>query len=256
MAALEIIQIPCLTDNYGVLIHEPETGETASIDAPDAEVLRSALEARNWRLTQIFVTHHHADHTAGILPLKAKYGCAVTGPEAELQRVPGIDKAVDEKTPLSFAGYNVRVIETPGHTLGHVSYFLPDAHVAFTGDTLFALGCGRIFEGTAELMWGSLQKLMSLPDDTRIYCGHEYTLSNGRFALAIEPENEALKARMKEIEGLRAVNKPTLPTMLGIEKATNPFLRTDSNAIRARLGLKGRPDWQVFERLRELKNKA
>ena len=193
MRTLETILIPCLTDNYGVLVHAPATGETASIDAPDAAPLRAALEARGWKLTTIFVTHHHNDHTAGIAALKQHYACHVIGPEGEGGRIAGLDQMVGEKSPLSFAGLNVRVIETPGHTLGHISYYIPDAHMAFTADTLFALGCGRIFEGDPEMMWHSLKKIAALPDDTTIYCGHEYTLGNGRFALTVEPKTKPLR---------------------------------------------------------------
>lgn len=254
-STLEIVLIPCLTDNYGVIIHAPGSGQTASIDAPDGAALRAALEARDWPLHTIFTTHHHADHTGGIAALKAHYGCQVIGPETEADRIPGIDRTVTEKAPLTFDGLTVRVIETPGHTLGHVSYHFPDAKLAFTGDTLFALGCGRIFEGDPEMMWNSMQKLAALPNDTTVYCGHEYTLSNGRFALSVEPENEALVTRMAEIESLRAGGMPTLPTTIEAEKATNPFLRTHSTKIRARLGMQGRHDWQIFGRLRDMKNK-
>ncbi len=256
MQALEIVQIPCLSDNYCVLVHAPDTGETAAIDAPDDEVITAALKQRGWRLSQIFTTHHHSDHTNGNLALKAHSGCAITGPEAEAERIPGLTQAVSAKTPLTFAGYSVRVIETPGHTLGHVTYYWPDLKTAFTGDTLFALGCGRIFEGDATMMWASLQKIAALPDDTIIYCGHEYTLANGRFALTVEPENDALKLRMAEIESLRAAGRPALPTTIGAEKRTNPFLRAASCHIRARLGMHGAPDWQIFGRLRDLKNKT
>ena len=256
MRPLETVLIPCLTDNYGVLIHAPDTGETASVDAPDAAPLQAALDARGWKLSTIFVTHHHNDHTAGIPALKQRYGCRVIGPEAEAARITGLDQLVNEKTPLTFGGFNVRVIETPGHTLGHVSYYIPDAKLAFTADTLFALGCGRLFEGDPEMMWHSLNKIAALPDDTTIFCGHEYTLGNGRFALTVEPENIALVARMKDIEALRAKGAPTVPTTIAIEKATNPFLRAAVPAIRARLGMQGKPDWQVFGQLREMKNKA
>lgn len=256
MTQLTFLQIPCLADNYAVIVHAPQSGETLLIDAPDAAAIQAALDQRGWRLSHLFVTHHHTDHTAGVVALKGKYGCSVTGPEGEADRIPLIDQAVSEKSALKFAGMDVRVIETPGHTLGHIAYVIPDAKVAFTGDTLFSLGCGRIFEGDAESMWGALQKLMALPGETQIYCGHEYTAANGRFASSVEPENEALQARIREVETLRGQGKPTLPTSLAAEKATNPFLRTNSAAIRARLGLQNAPDWQVFARLRELKNKA
>lgn len=257
MTNFEIALVPCLNDNYGVLVHAPGAGgATLAIDAPDAAALTAALEQRGWNLTDIFITHHHADHTGGIAALKERFSCRVTGPAGEADRIAGLDRIVGEKTPLDFAGQDVRVIETPGHTLGHIVYHFPGDDLAFTGDTLFAMGCGRIFEGDPESMWAGLEKLLALPDATTIYCGHEYTLANGRFALTVEPENEALKMRMAHVTALRAENKPTLPTTLAEEKATNPFLRTQSSAIRARLGLERAPDWAVFARLRELKNKA
>ncbi len=256
MHAVHIEQIRCLTDNYCVILHAPETGETAAIDAPDAKAIQTALDARGWRLSDIFVTHHHADHTGGIMALKGHYACRITGPDAEAERIPGLDRAVTEGTPLQFAGHAIHVLATPGHTLGHLSYHIPSLNVAFTGNTLFALGCGRLFEGDAALMWASLQKIRALPSDTAIYCGHEYTLANGRFALSVEPENDALKSRMIAVEAKRAAGQPTLPTSISLERATNPFLRPHSSAIRARLGLGGAPDANVFARLRELKNKA
>jgi hydroxyacylglutathione hydrolase len=255
MAPFEIVQIPCLSDNYCVLLHAPDTGETAAIDAPDAEPIKAALSVRNWRLARIFTTHHHNDHTAGNLSLKGHYGCAITGPEAEADRIPGITAATSERSGATFAGRPIVVLDTPGHTLGHVSYYFPTEATAFTGDTLFSLGCGRIFEGDARTMHASLEKIAKLPGETKIYCGHEYTVSNGRFARGVEPENAALAARWTEIEALRAAGKSTLPTTIAGERATNPFLRTHSPAIRARLGLDRADDWQVFARLRELKNR-
>ncbi len=256
MQTLEIALIPCLTDNYATLIHAPDSGKTLVVDAPDAAAIKSALAARSWRLTHILVTHHHHDHTGGVAALKAHFGCHVFGPAIEAERVPGIDRDLSEGAHVDFSGEKIQVLSTPGHTLGHLSYYLPEQKLVFTGDTLFSLGCGRIFEGDAETMWGSLQKLARLPDDTAVCCGHEYTLANGRFALTIEPENEVLRRRMKDVETLRSEGLPTLPTTIGLEKATNPFLRPASRAIRARLGLEGMPDWRVFQRLRELKNKA
>lgn len=256
MPQSNIVLVPCLADNYCVLVHAPSTGATVAIDAPHAEPIKSALAARGWRLTDIFVTHHHNDHTGGCQALKDFYGCRITGPDLEADRIPGLSRSVGEATLLSFDGQDVRVLETPGHTLGHVSYYFPQLRAAFTGDTLFALGCGRVFESEPAVMFASLQKIAALPDDTAIYCGHEYTLSNARFAAAIEPENQALAARVADITAKRAAGEPTLPTTIALEKATNPFLRTHSASIRARLGLEGAPDWQVFARLRELKNKA
>ena len=256
MSPVNLILVPCLSDNYCVLLNAPGSGETIIIDAPAAEPVIAALDANGWRLNRILVTHHHNDHTAGCLALKARYNCEIIGPEAEADRIPGLTQAVSEGAKLQFDGHDVQVLETPGHTLGHVSYYFPHLKTVFTGDTLFALGCGRIFEGDAQLMYTSLQKIAALPDDTDVYCGHEYTLANSRFALNIEPENETLAARAKSVEASRAAGKPTVPTSIGTEKATNPFLRPQSPAIRARLGLPGAPDWQVFSRLRELKNKA
>lgn len=257
MGAFQIVLVPCLTDNYCVLLHDADTGLTAAIDAPQASAIKTAISERGWRLNEILVTHHHTDHTGGIAELTAFYGCGVTGPEAESDRIPGLTRGVAEGVKLEFAGHPIVVLDTPGHTLGHVTYYFPQDGIAFTGDTLFSLGCGRIFEGNAEMMWQSLEKIAALPDDTQIYCGHEYTLSNGRFAITIEPENEALKARFKEVEDLRSAGQPTVPTTLAREKATNPFLRPSARAIRARIGmLYGVPEWQVFQRLRQLKNKA
>jgi len=256
MGALQIVLLPCLADNYCVLLHEPDSGQTAAIDAPDAGAIRAALNARNWRLNHLFITHHHTDHTAGIPDLKGHYGASVTGPEAEADRIPGLTRGVNGASRLEFAGHPIHVIETPGHTLGHVTYYFPEDALAFTGDTLFSLGCGRIFEGDPQTMWNSVSKIAALPDDTRIYCGHEYTLGNGRFALNVEPENAALAARVAEVEALRAGGEPTIPTTVKAEKAANPFLRPHSRMMRARLGLEGAPDWEVFAHLRQLKNKA
>jgi hydroxyacylglutathione hydrolase len=256
MKPFEISLVPCLTDNYAVLIHASASGETLTVDAPETSAISAALAQRSWRLTHILVTHHHNDHTGGIAGLKAHYGCNVYGSAIESERIPGLDLELSESSKLTFAGEEIRVLETPGHTLGHVTYHLPGQKLAFTGDTLFSLGCGRIFEGDAETMWHSLQKIARLPDDTAVCCGHEYTLANGRFALSVEPENEFLKRRMVDVERLRSEGAPTLPTTIALEKATNPFLRPASANIRARLGLQGMPDWRVFQRLRELKNKA
>lgn len=256
MSSLQIHLIPCLADNYAVAIHNAAQGETVLVDAPDGDTIKAFLQARGLRPTELLITHHHNDHTAGCQALKDFFGCGVTGPESEGERIAGLTRSVGEGTQFEAAGLGIRVLATPGHTLGHVTYHLPDAGIAFTGDTLFVLGCGRIFEGDAQMMFASLQKIAALPDDTLVYCGHEYTLANARFALSIEPENTTLAERVREIEAKRARGEPTLPTTIGLEKATNPFLRPQSRAIRARLGMEGLPDWQVFARLRELKNKS
>ena len=256
MPKLDVHQFPCLSDNYGVLIHDAERELTASIDAPDAGTVAAALKEKGWRLTHILTTHHHGDHTAGNLALKADTRCTIIGPRAEAAKVPGIDKPVGEGDTFEFGGFEVRVLDTPGHTAGHITYWLPSAGIAFVGDTLFAIGCGRVIEGNAQMMWNSLRKLMALPKDTTIYCGHEYTQANARFALTIEPENEALQKRAKEVDELRAAGKPTLPTKLGLELETNPFLRPSSPAIQKRLGMVGKPEWQIFGEIRERKNRS
>jgi hydroxyacylglutathione hydrolase len=256
MAALQVHQFPCLSDNYGVLIHDAERKLTASIDAPDAGTVAAALKEKGWRLTHILTTHHHGDHTGGNLALKGETKCTIIGPRGEAAKVPGIDKAVGEGDTFSFGGYEVRVLDTPGHTAGHITYWLPSAGIAFVGDTLFAIGCGRVIEGNAQMMWSSLQKLMELPKETTVYCGHEYTQANAKFALTVEPENEALQKRAKEVDGLRAAGKPTLPTKIGLELETNPFLRPASPAIQKRLGMAGKPEWQIFGEIRERKNRS
>ena len=254
--ALEIHQFPCLSDNFGVLIHDTDRGVTSAIDAPNADAVRKALATRGWKLSYIFTTHHHADHTDGNLALKAESGCVIIGPKAEAAKIPGIDTQVSEGSAFRLGSYQVQVLDTPGHTNGHISYHIPAANVAFVGDTLFALGCGRVIEGKMEMMWGSLAKLAALSGNTQIYCGHEYTLANAKFALTIEPENAALVARAAEVDALRKAGKATLPTRIDVELATNPFLRVKSSAIRQRLGLETAPDWKVFAEVRERKNKA
>ena len=256
MTSIEIHQFPCLKDNYGVLVHDAKAGVTASVDAPDAGAVMAALGEKGWRLTHILATHHHGDHVGGNLELKAETGCIIIGPEAEAARIPGLDVAVGEGDKVQFGGSVLHVLDTPGHTLGHITYWIPAEKTAFAGDTLFALGCGRVFEGNAEMMWHSLQKIARLPPETMIYAGHEYTLANARFCLTIEPNNRALQVRAKEIEALRAEGKPTLPTQLAVELATNVFLRPQSLEIRSRLGLGASADWRVFAEIRELKNKA
>jgi hydroxyacylglutathione hydrolase len=254
MAKLEIHQFPCLSDNYGVLIRDGDV--VASIDAPDAKTVAAALKQKGWRLTHILTTHHHGDHTAGNLPLKSETRCTIIGPRAEAAKVPGIDKQVGEGDTFAFGSHEVGVLDTPGHTAGHITYVIPAAGVAFVGDTLFAIGCGRVIEGNAQTMWQSLKKLMALPKETVVYCGHEYTQANARFALSIEPENVALQKRAREVDDLRAAGKPTLPTNMGIELETNPFLRAHVAAIQKRLGMAGKPEWQVFGEIRERKNRS
>ena len=252
--ALMIEQFTCRSDNFGVLIHDPEAAVTASIDAPEFGPIKDRLARRHWDLTDIFNTHHHGDHVEANLPLKQAYQCAITGPAAEADRIPGIDRQVKQGDAFMFGAFEVKVIETPGHTLGHISYFIPAAKVAFTADTLFALGCGRVFEGTPAMMWASLEKLLALPDDTTVYCGHEYTQANARFALTIEPENAELVARAQEIDRLRAAGKATLPTTIALEKRTNPFLRVNEPGIRRTLGMENATPAEVFGEIRKRKD--
>jgi hydroxyacylglutathione hydrolase len=225
---LQFHLFPCLSDNYGVLVHCPDSGATASIDAPEAAAVEKALGETGWTLTHILITHHHHDHVGGVAELKRKWNCEVIGNADEPHGLPGLTGTVTPGGTYDFAGHQARIIATPGHTLGHITWHFADDRVAFAGDTLFTLGCGRVFEGTMEQMWSSMQKLAALPPETVVYCGHEYTLSNGRFALSVEPDNAALKARMKEIEALRAAGKPTVPTTVAQELETNPFLRAGS----------------------------
>jgi hydroxyacylglutathione hydrolase len=253
--AAQTYLFPCLKDNFGVLLHDPESGATAAIDAPEAEPVEAALKKTGWRLTDILVTHHHADHTAGIGPLKAHHKCRIVAPKNEAQRISRVDEKVGEGDIVRVGSLEGRVIETPGHTAGHVSYFFPADKLAFVGDTLFSIGCGRVIEGTPEMMWQSLLKLRSLPDDTRFYCGHEYTDANIRFAKTIEPNNKALAARAAEVAQQLAAGKPTVPITIGAEKTENPFLRADVPEVAKAVGLAESPPWKVFAEIRERKNR-
>jgi hydroxyacylglutathione hydrolase len=255
MAKLLIEQFMCRSDNFGVLIHDPDTGETASIDAPEEEPIRQKLNELGWPLTHILTTHRHADHVEGNVNLKQRFGATIIGPAAEADRIPGIDRTVGDGDVFAFAGRDVHVIATPGHTSGHVCYHIPQDGLLFAADTLFALGCGRLFEGSADDMWTSLRKLMALPDETTVYCGHEYTLSNARFAVTVDPDNAGLAGRLEEIERLRADGRPTLPTTLGLEKTTNPFLRPDDAGIRRTLGMEDATDTEVFAEIRKRKDR-
>jgi hydroxyacylglutathione hydrolase len=255
MSQLQIHQFPTRSDNFGVLIHDPKTEATASIDAPDAEELLAALHEKGWTLTHILVTHHHHDHTAGNSIVKRMTGCTIIGPAKEAGSIPGLDVEVKEGDIVELGGAKGRVIETPGHTKGHVSYFFPDDGIVFVGDTLFSVGCGKLLEGDARMMWHSLQKLMALPPETQLYCGHEYTRANTKFALTVEPGNAALQARAVEAEELAKKRQPALPTTIGRELATNPFLRASSPEIQKRLGMEGRELWEVFGETRRRKDK-
>ena len=225
---LEIARIPVLSDNYVWLAHEPGSGETAVIDPAVAEPVLAEAEARGWRITQIWNTHWHPDHTGGNAAIKAATGALVTGPAAEAARIPTLDRQVGEGDRVGLGAVEAEVLEVPAHTAGHIAFHLPSEQVVFVGDTLFAMGCGRLFEGTAEQMHSNLQRLAALPPATRAYCAHEYTLSNARFAVTVEPGNQALSKRLAEVEAERAAGGATVPTTIALERATNPFMRASS----------------------------
>ena len=254
--AAEIRLFPCLTDNFGYLIHDPETKATASIDAPEAGPIVKALEREGWRLTDILITHHHHDHVGGVAELKQKYRCRVVAPHDKSTKIADVDLRAAQGAVVKVGNLLARVLETPGHTLDHISYVFDNEKALFAADTLFSIGCGRVFEGTYPMMWESLLKLRALPDDFKLYCGHEYTAANVRFALTIEPDNPALKERAEEVKRLRAENKPTVPTLLGQEKKANVFLRADEPSVAASVRMKDRGAAEVFGELRERKNKS
>ena len=228
--ALEIVRIPVLSDNYVWLVHEPESGETMAVDPAVAEPVLDEAQARGWTITQIWNTHWHPDHTGGNAAIKKATGCTITGPAAEAERIPTLDRKVAEGDSVSLGKVNAQVLDVPAHTAGHIAFHFPTERVAFVGDTLFAMGCGRLFEGTAEQMYSNMRKLEALGDETRIYCAHEYTQSNGRFALTVEPDNSALVSRMEKVNAMREAGEPTVPTTIALERATNPFMRAASVA--------------------------
>ena len=252
---MKIFQFPCREDNYGVILSDPQTGLVVSIDAPEEEPIADVLEDKRLKLTHILTTHHHGDHVAANSALKSEHGCEIIGPKKEEAKIPGIDKSVDHGDSFELEGQRIEVIGTPGHTLGQIAYYFVDQKAVFAADALFALGCGRIFEGDAAMMHLAMQRLATLPDDTKVYAGHEYTLSNARFAVTVDPENKALIDRAKEIEFLRDEGKPTLPTTIGIEKETNPFLRAHDPKIRAHLGMENAEDVDVFAEIRARKDR-
>ncbi|HWU03464.1 MAG TPA: hydroxyacylglutathione hydrolase [Novosphingobium sp.] len=248
---LEIHQFPCLTDNYGFLLHDDASGETVAIDTPDAaEYLRQAA-AKGWTITQIWNTHWHKDHAGGNAELKAATGCRITAPAGDAARIEGVDRTVDQGDTVAIGAFQADVLNVGGHTLGHVAYHLPEAEVAFVGDSLFALGCGRMFEGTAPQFWASLQRLKALPAATRLYCAHEYTQANARFALHADPDNAELLAYAAQVDQARAIGQATVPFPLSRELVCNPFLRADEPSVQARWG---QDAISTFAALREAKN--
>jgi len=251
---LEIIQLPVLNDNYIYLIHDSVSKETAVVDPAIAQPVLDTLEQKNWSLTYILNTHHHFDHVGANLELKQKTNCQILASKVDQSRIPGIDRALEHGDQIQLGMHTAKIISTPGHTLGHIVYHFADENALFCGDTLFSMGCGRLFEGSAEQMWQSLQQLKALPKQTRIYCAHEYTQANGEFALSLEPNNQQLKLRIKQVEQLRAQNKSTIPSTLEQELASNPFLREDSPELQQSIQMTGQAVEKVFKKIRELKD--
>ncbi len=255
MTELDIRIVPVLNDNYVYLLHDPETDACAAVDPAVAEPVLRALDSEGWNLTHILCTHHHMDHIGGNLEVKQTTGCAIVGAKADAARIPGIDIEVSEDDTIAIGNQSARVLEVPGHTSGHIAYWVEGSAALFCGDALFSLGCGRLFEGTPEQMWSGLLKLRGLPGGTRVYCGHEYTNSNADFALSIDPDNGALKKRADEVLALREAGKPSIPSTIEEEKAINPFLRADDPAIQEAVGLAGRDPVSVFAEVRRRKDR-
>jgi hydroxyacylglutathione hydrolase len=249
---LEVHQFACLSDNYGFLLHDPASSETACIDTPDAEAYLREADAKGWRITQIWNTHWHPDHAGGNAAIKAATGCRITAPAVDAPKIAGVDRAVNDGDTVALGGSSATVIDVGGHTMGHIAYHLPAAGIAFVGDSLFALGCGRMFEGTPPQFWASLSRLKALPSETTLYCAHEYTQANARFALHADPGNAVLQAYAREVDERRARGEPTVPMGLARELATNPFLRADEPAMRDRWG--GADPAETFARIRAAKD--
>jgi hydroxyacylglutathione hydrolase len=252
---LEIVTVPCRTDNYAYLLHDAATGKTGLVDAPDAGPIEAALAGRGWGLDAILITHHHDDHIEGVAALRERFGAQVIGAEADRHRLPRLDRAVKEGDEVALGESRARVIDVSGHTVGHVAYHFAEAGAVFTADSLMAMGCGRIFEGTAPMMWASLQKLAALPADTLVYSGHEYAVANARFAVALDGTDAAFRARQAAIEAARAKGAPTVPVKLSEELSSNPFLRASDPALKARIGMADAVDVEVFAEIRRRKDK-
>ncbi|MGD9293766.1 MAG: hydroxyacylglutathione hydrolase [Roseobacter sp.] len=251
---LEIVTVPCLSDNYAYLIHDEASGKTALVDVPEAAPILDALATRDWSLSEVWITHHHADHVQGLAAVLAKHEAIVRGAAKDVHRLPALDVAHADEDHFDFAGQDVRVMDVSGHTIGHLAYYIESAKAVFTADSLMALGCGRLFEGTAEQMWTSLSRLASLPPETKVFSGHEYTAANARFALTIEPDNTDLISRVEDIAAMRASGLPTVPSTLATELATNPFLRAKDRGIRSMLDMNDAADFQVFGEIRARKD--
>lgn len=252
---LQLVTVPCLQDNYAYLIHDPDTGQTAVIDVPETGPILAALDAHQWRLTDILITHHHDDHIQGVDALRARTGAMVMGAAADAHRLPRLDLALTEADSFSVGSEFARVIDVPGHTLGHIAFHFPQSRLCFTADSLMAGGCGRLFEGTARQMHDSLRKLAALPPDTLVCSGHEYTASNLRFALTLEPDNPQLISRIAWVADRRAKGLPSVPVPLDEELATNPYLRAHLPALKTAVGLPDADDVTVFAEIRARKDK-
>lgn len=252
--ALIVDVFPAREDNFGYLAHDQASGRTAAIDAPEAEAIRAALARTGWTLTDILITHHHIDHVEAIAELKAAFGARVTGPAAEADKIEGLDVLVGDGDRVTLGESVFEVIATPGHTLGHIVFYERAGGHLFSADALFSLGVGRMFEGTPGPMWEGLKRLRDLPDDTMVYCGHEYTQGNARFALSIDPENQALAARAAEVAALRDAGRPTIPFKLGEDKKANPFLRADAPELARHYGIAGADPADVFAAIRKGKD--
>jgi hydroxyacylglutathione hydrolase len=251
---LDIRIVPCLRDNYAYLLHDPATAATGIVDPSEAAPVMKALDETGWRLTHILNTHHHPDHTGGNLELKRATGALVVGPRPDRERIPGIDIAVDEGEQFALGSEAAEIFFIPGHTRGHIAFWFKDSRALFSGDTLFLMGCGRLFEGTPAQMWTSLSKLRALPDDTRVYCGHEYTQANARFAVTVDPDNPALKDRLRQVDARRARGEITIPGTMAEERATNPFMRADAKTVAAAVGLAGADPVAVLAEVRKRKD--
>ena len=251
---LEIVTLPCLSDNYAFLVHDHASGETAVVDVPDSGVVSDALTTRGWTLSHVLLTHHHWDHVDGLAALLAAHPARVLGAAADAHRLPPLDLALSEGDTFRLGGEIVQVLDVSGHTVGHIAFYLPDTGAVFTADSLMALGCGRLFEGDADMMWASLSKLAALPPATLVCSGHEYTEANARFAVTVDPENPALSARIESIAKARAAGLPTVPSTLADELATNPFLRATAPEVQQHLGMAGQPPARVFAEIRKRKD--
>jgi hydroxyacylglutathione hydrolase len=251
---IEVVTVPCLSDNYAYLIRDDATGTVGLVDAPEAAPIRAALEDRDWDLDTILITHHHADHVNGVEELRAAFGAEVAGAAADAHRLPVLDIALAEGDSVAIGDSRGVMIEVPGHTVGHIAFYFPASAALFSADSLMALGCGRLFEGTPEQMWASLSRLAALPGETLVYSGHEYAASNAKFALTVDPDNQALKRRSEDITMKREARLATVPVRLSTELATNPFLRASDPYLKAGLGLTGISDAQVFAEIRKRKD--